>query len=136
MFKLLKAGRRSRIPQSVSSLPRFPPETGFFSGIKFLIKKNYILVSFFLFQNLTLFGSAVRLPVEKLRNPAGELFSLQRIPIFSENPGFEFEVVTFERTACVGVGPWTLEASWYPGYLWKACVCPKCRYDLQQDHPR
>ena len=32
MFKLLKAGRRSRIPQSVSSLPRFPPETGFFSS--------------------------------------------------------------------------------------------------------
>ena len=36
MFKLLKAGRRSRIPQSVSSLPRFPPETGFFSRNIFL----------------------------------------------------------------------------------------------------
>jgi len=65
-------------------------------------------------QNLTLFGSAKRLPVEKLRNPAG----------------FEFEVATFERTACVGVGSWTSEASWYPGYLWKACVCPKCRAHL------
>jgi len=65
-------------------------------------------------QNLTLFGSAKRLPVEKLRNPAG----------------FEFEVATFERTACVGVGSWTSQASWYPGYLWKACVCPKCRAHL------
>jgi len=65
-------------------------------------------------QNLTLFGSAVRLPVEKLRNPAG----------------FEFEVVTFERTGCLGVGSWTPEASWYPGYLWKACICPKCRSHL------
>jgi len=65
-------------------------------------------------QNLTLFGSATRLPVEKLRNPAG----------------FEFEVVTFERTGCLGVGSWTPEASWYPGYLWKACICPKCRAHL------
>jgi len=65
-------------------------------------------------QNLTLFGSTVRLPVEKLRNPAG----------------FEFEVVTFERTGCLGVGAWTPEASWYPGYLWKACICPKCRAHL------
>ena len=43
------------------------------------------------------------------------------------NAGFEFEVVTFEKTGCVGVGSWTPEASWYPGYLWKACICPKCR---------
>ena len=47
------------------------------------------------------------------------------------NLGFEFEVATFERTACVGVGSWTSEASWYPGYLWKACVCPKCRWEYK-----
>ena len=47
------------------------------------------------------------------------------------NIGFEFEVATFERAACVGVGSWTSEASWYPGYLWKACVCPKCRWEYK-----
>ena len=85
---------------------------------------------FLLFQNLTLFGSAKRLPVEKLRNPAGlwaQQLSAQKVP----NLGFEFEVATFERTACVGVGSWTPEASWYPGYLWKACVCPKCRWEYK-----
>jgi len=65
-------------------------------------------------QNLTVFGSEVKLPVEKLRNPAG----------------IEFEVVTFGRAGCKGVGEWTGEASWYPGYLWRACVCPSCRAQL------
>ena len=83
-----------------------------------------------LFQNLTLFGSTVRLPVEKLRNPAGALLSPKsQFP----NPGFEFEVVTFEKTGCVGVGSWTAEATWYPGYLWKACICPQCRFSIQSE---
>ena len=55
-------------------------------------------------------------------------FTFYNLPFL--NPGFEFEVVTFERTGCLGVGAWTPEASWYPGYLWKACICPKCRYYL------
>lgn len=65
-------------------------------------------------QNISLFGSEAKLSVEKLRNPAG----------------VEFEVVTFKRAGCSPVGPWTAEASWYPGYLWRACGCPKCRAHL------
>jgi len=65
-------------------------------------------------QNLTVFGSIVEQAVERLRNPQGA----------------EFEVVTFERAGCEGVGGWTGEATWYPGYLWRACVCPKCRAHL------
>jgi len=65
-------------------------------------------------KNLTVFGSPVSLPVEKLRNPQGS----------------EFEVVTFSKAGCLGVGSWTLEATWYPGYLWRACVCPACRAHL------
>jgi len=65
-------------------------------------------------QNLTVFGSKVKVPVERLRNPAG----------------YEFEVVTLERAGCKGLGPWTGEASWYPGYLWRVCVCSTCRSQL------
>ena len=62
-------------------------------------------------QNVTMFGSQVSIPVEQLRNPAG----------------IEFKVVTFTRAGCTGVGEWTSEASWYPGYLWRGCICPHCR---------
>jgi len=65
-------------------------------------------------QNVTVFGSKIKVPVERLRNPAG----------------FEFEVVTLERAGCRGLPPWTGEASWYPGYLWRVCVCPICRSQL------
>jgi len=62
-------------------------------------------------QNLTrLFGRTTPVPVEKLRNPAGK----------------EFQVVTFTKAGCLGVGDWTSEATWYPGYAWRVCVCPQC----------
>ena len=57
-----------------------------------------------------MFGSSLEVPVEKLRNPAG----------------FEFQVISFSRGGCQGVGDWTAEASWYPGYLWRVCLCPQC----------
>ena len=61
-------------------------------------------------RNVSMFGSSLEVPVEKLRNPAG----------------FEFQVISFSRGGCQGVGDWTAEASWYPGYLWRVCVCPQC----------
>ena len=65
-------------------------------------------------QNVSMFGSKLRIPVEQLENPAG----------------IEFRVVTFTKAGCIGVGDWTSEASWYPGYLWKVCVCPHCQIQL------
>jgi len=65
-------------------------------------------------QNVSLFGSPTTIPVEQLRNPAGA----------------QFRVVTFASAGCTGVGDWTSEASWYPGYLWRVCVCPHCRAHL------
>ena len=61
-------------------------------------------------QNVSMFGSSLSIPVETLRNPAG----------------FEFRVISFSTGGCQGVGDWTEEASWYPGYLWRVCVCPQC----------
>ena len=61
-------------------------------------------------QNVTMFGSSLSVPVETLRNPAG----------------FEFRVISFSAGGCQAVGDWREEASWYPGYLWRVCVCPQC----------
>ena len=61
-------------------------------------------------QNVSMFGSSLSIPVETLRNPAG----------------FEFQVISFSAGGCQGVGDWREEASWYPGYLWRVCVCPQC----------
>eukprot|EP00088_Acartia_fossae_P004932 TRINITY_DN12157_c0_g1_i2.p1 TRINITY_DN12157_c0_g1~~TRINITY_DN12157_c0_g1_i2.p1 ORF type:complete len:173 (-),score=26.89 TRINITY_DN12157_c0_g1_i2:227-745(-) len=57
-----------------------------------------------------LFGSSGVVSVEKLRNPAG----------------VQFEIVTFDTAGCSGVGNWEKEGTWFPGYLWRVCVCPKC----------
>ena len=65
-------------------------------------------------QNVSMFGSSLSLPVETLRNPAG----------------FEFQVISFSAGGCQGVGEWSVEASCYPGYLWRVCVCPQCRAHL------
>ena len=53
------------------------------------------------------------------------------LPIFRNPYGTEFHVVIFRLAGCVGVGEWTKEASWYPGYSWRVCVCPQCRF---KDH--
>ena len=31
---------------------------------------------------------------------------------------------------CVGVGDWQSEASWFPGFVWRVCVCPQCGHHL------
>ena len=61
-------------------------------------------------QNMTMFGSSLFVPVERLRNPAG----------------VEFSVISFTRAGCRGVGAWTSDHTWYPGYHWRVCVCPQC----------
>ncbi|XP_037083455.1 protein cereblon-like isoform X1 [Pollicipes pollicipes] len=60
-------------------------------------------------KNNTLIGS-VRPHVQLLRNPHG----------------YEFEVVTVRRSVCSQQGDWHSSHSWFPGYNWKICVCPKC----------
>jgi len=54
-------------------------------------------------RNTSMFGSSLIVPVERLRNPAG----------------FEFSVITFSQGGCQGVGDWTSDHTWYPGYSWR-----------------
>jgi len=59
----------------------------------------------------SLFGSDKVVSVEKLVNPAG----------------VQFEIVSFDKAGCTGVGNWEKQGTWFPGFLWRVCVCPKCR---------
>ncbi|XP_042890151.1 eukaryotic translation initiation factor 3 subunit A-like [Penaeus japonicus] len=54
------------------------------------------------------------LMVQTLRNPAD----------------IAFDLVTVKRTGCSGIGEWYSEHSWFPGYSWKVCVCPRCKAHL------
>ncbi|XP_063608478.1 protein cereblon-like isoform X2 [Penaeus indicus] len=54
------------------------------------------------------------LMVQTLRNPAD----------------IAFDLVTVKRTGCSGVGEWYSDHSWFPGYSWKVCVCPRCKAHL------
>jgi len=65
-------------------------------------------------QNVSMFGASLKVPVEKLKNPAG----------------VEFSVITFKTGGCKGVGDWTSDYTWYPGYSWRVCVCPQCGQHL------
>jgi len=77
----------------------------------FYLKSNLLSPEYLERHNLTsLFGRNYQVPVEKLRNPSGA----------------EFRVVIFAKAGCRGVGQWTSEATWYPGYSWKVCLCPQC----------
>jgi len=59
----------------------------------------------------SLFGSEKAVSVEKLRNPHG----------------VEFEIVSFDKAGCRGIGNWEKEGTWFPGFLWRVCICPKCQ---------
>lgn len=52
--------------------------------------------------------------VQSLRNPADNVFDL----------------VTVKVAGCTGVGEWYSEHTWFPGYSWKVCICPRCRAHL------
>lgn len=64
-------------------------------------------------QQLSILGHS-HLMVQTLRNPAD----------------LAFDLVTVRKSGCSGVGEWYGEHSWFPGYLWKVCICPRCRAHL------
>ncbi|XP_026466912.1 uncharacterized protein LOC113370460 [Ctenocephalides felis] len=46
-----------------------------------------------------------------------------------ENPfGMQFEVVTVAKALCAKTNrdKWHVNYSWYPGFSWKHCLCPRC----------
>uniref|UniRef100_A0A8W7PKI3 CULT domain-containing protein n=1 Tax=Anopheles coluzzii TaxID=1518534 RepID=A0A8W7PKI3_ANOCL len=44
-----------------------------------------------------------------------------------QNPlGIRFHIFLVKQASCAKVHPWTIKSTWFPGYAWKVCVCPKC----------
>ena len=79
----------------------------------------------------TLTGAQGRWVCRTCRNPIAQrsaLFSLGQTPGLYSNPhGSVFEIITV-REACglVGVGPRTLEHTWFAGYAWRVVCCSNC----------
>ncbi|XP_053695850.1 protein cereblon-like [Sabethes cyaneus] len=44
--------------------------------------------------------------------------------------GIRFKIVVVNQAYCAKVDSWSTLHSWFPGYSWKLCVCPKCRTHL------
>lgn len=44
--------------------------------------------------------------------------------------GIRFKIVIVQQAYCAKIESWISLHSWFPGYAWKLCVCPKCRTHL------
>jgi len=57
-----------------------------------------------------------------------QLFGLKdvKVQIVRNSLQLQFEIITLSKTLCVGKGNWQTENSWFPGYVWKVCVCAQC----------
>ncbi|XP_058825087.1 protein cereblon-like [Topomyia yanbarensis] len=44
--------------------------------------------------------------------------------------GIRFKIIVVQQAYCAKVDSWSTIHSWFPGYAWKLCVCPKCRTHL------
>lgn len=56
-------------------------------------------------------------------------FSEKRTILVQEvqNPrGIRFNIFLVKQANCAKVHPWSSKSTWFPGYAWKVCVCPKC----------
>ncbi|XP_052866793.1 uncharacterized protein LOC128272945 [Anopheles cruzii] len=43
--------------------------------------------------------------------------------------GFRYTIFLVKQASCqkITAQRWILKSSWFPGYAWKFCMCPKCR---------
>lgn len=48
------------------------------------------------------------------------------VQVFDTDLFFHYPLISFTYSTCVPTGEWEESTSWYPGYLWKPCVCPDC----------
>ncbi|XP_039765613.1 protein cereblon-like [Pararge aegeria] len=47
------------------------------------------------------------------------------------NPfGVPFKIVTAEKARCARMGKSQGADSWFPGYMWRVCICPQCAVHL------
>ncbi|XP_059087043.1 uncharacterized protein LOC131883557 [Tigriopus californicus] len=61
----------------------------------------------------SIFGQE-NIPLQRLINPSGA----------------EFDVVILKKAGCSGQAQWSSQATWFPGYSWRVCVCPQCKSHL------
>uniref|UniRef100_U5EPA1 Putative 17 kDa salivary protein n=1 Tax=Corethrella appendiculata TaxID=1370023 RepID=U5EPA1_9DIPT len=44
-----------------------------------------------------------------------------------QNPlGIKFKIILLKQAHCAKFDTWSTIFSWFPGYAWKLCICPKC----------
>lgn len=48
------------------------------------------------------------------------------IQVLSNTYSSRFVLITSDKASCEGFGEWQWEDSWFPGYLWRPCICPEC----------
>jgi len=63
-----------------------------------------------------------------LESRVSQLFGLNDVKVqtVKNSLKLQFEILTISKAFCVGKGNWQLEDSWFPGYVWKICVCAQC----------
>ncbi|VVC40177.1 CULT domain,Yippee/Mis18/Cereblon [Cinara cedri] len=63
-----------------------------------------------------------------LQSQTYQLFGLNDVQVqtVKNTLNFQFQIIILKKTLCVGKGNWQSEDSWYPGYVWKVCVCAQC----------
>lgn len=57
------------------------------------------------------------------------IFTDQKILVqeLENNLGINFKVVVLKRAFCTESNDfWSLKSTWFPGFAWKICWCPKC----------
>ncbi|XP_055638165.1 protein cereblon-like isoform X2 [Toxorhynchites rutilus septentrionalis] len=58
---------------------------------------------------------------------AGKQLAIQEV---QNTLGIRFKIIVVQKAYCAKVESWSTLHSWFPGYAWKLCVCPKCRTHL------
>ncbi|XP_037040898.1 protein cereblon homolog [Bradysia coprophila] len=82
-------------------------------------------------------GTDVSLSNFLINKPAASTLDSNNITLFNktsvlvqqlENPaGVRFQIVTVNIAFCAKIyTQWRDSYSWFPGYAWKLCLCPKC----------
>ncbi|XP_050542239.1 protein cereblon-like [Daktulosphaira vitifoliae] len=49
-----------------------------------------------------------------------------RIHTVQNSLHLKFDVIILKKAFCIGKGNWQSDFSWFPGYVWKVCVCAHC----------
>lgn len=117
-------------PSSSSSLPESPSATS-------TSKEETLVEDFFICRSCGHDVSLSNFVLEKVSplalGSSNQTLSTGREAIVQEvqnTLGIRFKIIVVEKAYCAKVESWSLLHSWFPGYAWKLCVCPKCRAHL------